>query len=155
MLTLCEDAISSGGPISPAESGVYFRLVWRHGLSDDQLQRYASELHKLSKDNPEDAFFPEALIRQLDDKWITELPSPLEALSYRINARYAQHLLRQIDGDQSGKKLELLAGYLMSCIPGCRVSVRKRIPSTDYDLVCSVDGIDLDFRSEFGRYFVC
>jgi len=155
MLTLSEDAISSGGRVSPTETGVYFRLVWRHGLADEQLQRYAHELYQLSKGNPEEALFPEALVRHLDDKWVTELPSQLEAFSYRINTRYAQHLLTQIDNDPSGKKLELLASYLMSCIPGCRVSVRRRSPSTDYDLVCSVDGIEVDFRSEFGRYFVC
>jgi len=27
--------------------------------------------------------------------------------------------------------------------------------STEFDLVCSIDGAELDFRSEFGRYFVC
>jgi hypothetical protein len=28
-------------------------------------------------------------------------------------------------------------------------------PSTDLDVVCSMEGFDLDFRSELGRYFVC
>ena len=27
--------------------------------------------------------------------------------------------------------------------------------STDYDIVCSMEGFDVDFRSELGRYFVC
>jgi hypothetical protein len=32
---------------------------------------------------------------------------------------------------------------------------RKRSHSTDYDIVCSLDGVEQDFRSELGRYFVC
>jgi hypothetical protein len=27
--------------------------------------------------------------------------------------------------------------------------------STDYDIICTMEGFDLDFRSELGRYFVC
>ena len=27
--------------------------------------------------------------------------------------------------------------------------------STDYDIICSMEGFEVDFRSEFGRYFVC
>ena len=27
--------------------------------------------------------------------------------------------------------------------------------STDYDLVCSMEGFNVDFRSELGRYFIC
>jgi hypothetical protein len=40
-------------------------------------------------------------------------------------------------------------------MPGCRTYHRRRSYSTDYDTVCSLDGLDLDFRSELGRYFVC
>lgn len=40
-------------------------------------------------------------------------------------------------------------------MPGCRTQRRLRSWSTDYDVVCSVDGHDVDFRSELGRYFVC
>ena len=31
---------------------------------------------------------------------------------------------------------------------------RKRSWSTDYDIVCSMEGFEVDFRSELG-YFVC
>jgi len=27
--------------------------------------------------------------------------------------------------------------------------------STDFDIVCSMEGFEVDFRSELGRYFVC
>jgi hypothetical protein len=40
-------------------------------------------------------------------------------------------------------------------LAGCRTMKRKQSPSTDYDLICSVEGLELDFRSELGRYFVC
>jgi hypothetical protein len=40
-------------------------------------------------------------------------------------------------------------------MPGCRTTVRKRTASSEIDIVCSVEGIETDFRSELGRYFVC
>src|SRR5207245_10589546 len=33
--------------------------------------------------------------------------------------------------------------------------MRKRSTSTDYDVVCGMEGVDLDFRSNLGRYFLC
>ena len=81
MLTLCEDAIQGGGIVPAATSGVYFRLVWRHGLADNELQRYAKELFDLACATPDRAFFPEALLQDIDDSWATELPSPNEAFS--------------------------------------------------------------------------
>ena len=44
MLTLCEDAVREQGSISPETTGVYFRLVWQHGVSDAELRRYAKEI---------------------------------------------------------------------------------------------------------------
>jgi hypothetical protein len=70
------------------------------------------------------------------------------------NSRYIQRLVSQI-GDGSGKRLELLAKYLLSCMPGCRTSGPGRSGTHQYDLVCSMEGPELDFRSELGRYFVC
>ncbi len=58
-------------------------------------------------------------------------------------------------GDKSGKTLERLASYLMACMPGCRAYTRQRSHSTDYDVVCALEGIYADFRSELGRYIVC
>src|SRR5438093_8954890 len=40
-------------------------------------------------------------------------------------------------------------------MPGCRTTRRQRSGSTDYDIVCAVEGFEVDFRSELGRYFVC
>ena len=158
MLALCEDAMEAKGRVSPEEHGVYWRLVWRHGLTDAQVQHYAQKAYEqsvaLAKENPELLLFPESLLQRIDDDWLTELPTPGEATSYRINTSYAQHLLTNID-EPTGQVLERLAQYLMSCMPGCRTMYRKRSWSTDYDLVCAMEGFDLDFRSEFGRYFVC
>src|SRR5262249_14813046 len=51
--------------------------------------------------------------------------------------------------------VEVLAEYLMSCMPGCRTRRRERSNSTDYNIVCAMEGFELDFRSELGRHFVC
>jgi len=154
MLTLCEDAISMKGEVSPETSGVYFRLVWGHGLPDAELKRYGKKIYELSKHNPEDSLFPEWILQELDQDWIAELPAPKEAGVYFANTRYIRYLMSKM-GESSGRVLERLADYILSCMPGCRTRRRQRSGSTDYDIVCSMEGFDVDFRSEFGRYFVC
>lgn len=53
MLTLCEDALRENGSVSPQTTGVYFRLVWVHGLSHAQLGQYAARFHQLALQNPQ------------------------------------------------------------------------------------------------------
>jgi hypothetical protein len=154
MLALCEDALLHKGIVDSENNGTYFRLVWKCGLSDADFRWYAKRLHEVSAADPAAAFFPEALLQELGDGWLVEIPSPQEALSYRLNGHYLDALLSRL-GDGTGTALELAAEYLMSCMPGCRTTRRVRSQSTDYDVVCRVEGVDLDFRSEFGRYFVC
>ena len=154
MLTLCEDALRDGGTIPPETTGTYFRMVWAHGMSQAELERYAKEAYDFVQRNPELALFPEAILQSMDDAWLCEMPSAAEASLYRINRFYTRYLLSQL-GASKGEALEQLAQYLMSCIPGCRVKPRTRSISTDYDLVCAIEGHGLDFRSEFGSYFVC
>ncbi len=154
MLTLIEDALAGNGTIDPEKTGVYFRLVWYHGMPDRQLRRYAEEIAGLGRDDPVGARYPERILQHLDKLWMTEFPTTAESLLYPANRRYVADLLAQT-GDKTGKTLELLADYLLSAMPGCRTYRRKRSYSTDYDIVCSLDGFDLDFRSELGRYFVC
>ena len=153
MLTLCEDAIRESGRVSPNTTGIYFRLVWG-GLPDLELQRYAKAIYKLSKNNPDDSMFPEWIIQELDQHWMTEFPSAQEAALYITNTRYIKHMLSKL-GDGSGKNLERLSGYILSCMPGCRTTLRQLTKATDYDIVCSMEGFEVDFRSEMGRYFVC
>jgi len=154
MLALCEDAITTEGNIDPESTGVYFRLVWGHGLADAELKRYANEVFELSKKNPVDSRFPEWALQGIDQNWMTVFPEPAEAAIYSANTRYIEHLISKL-GEPTGRALELLADYLLSCMPGCRTVRRQRSGSTDYDIVCSMEGLDVDFRSELGRYFVC
>jgi hypothetical protein len=154
MLTLVEDAIRGHGEVSPTDTGSYFRMVWRGWLSDADLKRYASEIYQLYESSPEAALYPEWVLQKLDREWITQAPTPQEAGVFAPNLRYINHMIGSL-ADPSGKTLESLADYLMSSMPGCRTMKRKQSPSTDYDLICSIEGLELDFRSEFGRYFVC
>jgi len=98
--------------------------------------------------------YPEAILQRVDDDWQTALPSAAEAFVYFASTRYVQWMLGQL-GAPGGKALEFLADYLMSCMPGCRTRRRTRSGSTDYDVLCSMEGFEVDFRSELGRYFVC
>src|ERR1035437_6114236 len=85
---------------------------------------------------------------------MTAYPAPREASYYRISAAYLRSLLARL-GQSQGLSLERIAQYLMSCMAGCRTKRRLGSGSTDYDLVCSVEGLEVDYRSELGRYFVC
>jgi hypothetical protein len=154
MLTLCEDAINWEGEVDPIKTGSYFRLAWQHGLTDNEIKIYAKKMYELWKQNQIDGLFPEWILQELDHNWQIEIPSPNEALIYKSNTLYLQYLIDHL-GEKSGKVLERLAEYLLMCVPGCRTSRRLRTYSTDYDIVCSIEGADVDFRSEFGRYFVC
>jgi hypothetical protein len=153
MLALCEDALREAGDVSPSTTGVYFRLVWQ-GLPTQELERYARRFFELAQKMPAEAMFPEALLQQLDDGWLTELPSAREVSSYKVNTCYLNHLLPKL-GCDAGEALELVAEYLMSCMPGCRTKRRQRSASSDYDVVCAMEGFEFDFRSELGRYVVC
>jgi hypothetical protein len=154
MLTLVEDALREHGTVTPETTGTYFRLVWGHGVSHSEVGRFAAAFARLAQESPEYALYPEALLQDVDDAWLTEFPSARKASHYRLNPAYATYLLGLL-GTSQGVALERLAEYLMSCMPGCRTKRRQRSYSTDYDIVCSVEGFEVDFRSEPGRYFVC
>jgi len=153
MLTLCEDAIRGEGLIAPGTGGVYFRLVWQ-GLREQEFHRYAREFWDLYRSASKPARFPEAILQRADNAWMTELPSPDEALFYLANETYVRFLLSRLGGG-AGDSLEILAHYLLSCMPGCRATRRVVTHVTDFDVACSMEGFDIDFRSEFGRYFIC
>ncbi|MBN1504936.1 MAG: hypothetical protein JW952_07740 [Candidatus Eisenbacteria bacterium] len=154
MLTLIEDAITMTGVVDPVKTGSYFRLAWRHGLPDIEIKRYAAESLAISGQARDHAVFPEFVLQQLDRDWLLEVPTANDAGIYVANTLYIEHLMRGLS-DASGRGLENLADYLLSCIPGCRTAKRQSSYSTDYDVVCSLEGPDIDFRSDFGRYFVC
>ena len=152
MLTLIEDAIVDGGVIRP-ERGVYFRAVWVAGLPDADVKRYATEAYTWSQSQPKEAFYPERTLRELDQDWVRP-PAPAELGIFPGNPRYIRHLIDRL-GDKSGKTLQLLAEYLLSAMPGCRTTSPQQSGTHEYDIVCSMEGSDIDFRSELGRYFVC
>jgi hypothetical protein len=154
MLTFCEDVITSKGKIDPNNSGVYFRLVWLSGLPNKEFNRYQDIIY--AKYNKSSIYcpYPEWILQDLDNDWMIEIPSLQEAQHYITNTEYINHLYKSF-GSGSGDELERVADYVLSCVAGCRTMRRAKSYSTDYDVVCSLDGIDIDFRSEFGRYFIC
>jgi len=154
MLTLIEDSITTENNINPDKSGVYFRLIWDSGIPEHEFLRYSKEIFQKYQENEEFGFFPEWILQNLDQEWMTEFPSNVEGNAYIIDKGYANYLHSKM-GDPKGESLEYLASYLMSCIPGCRTRFRQKTYSTDHDVICNIDGIYNDFRSEFGRIFIC
>ena len=155
MYTLCEDAVTFGPEKRARDSGVYFRAVWQHGMSDDLVTEYTNKAYQSSKTlGPLENRFPERLLFELDDRWMTDFPANMEFGHYHINTLYVNHFVDKL-GKSNGVGLEMLAQYLVAMIPGCRAYRRKTTPSTDLDVVGSFEGPVIDFRSELGRYFLC
>jgi hypothetical protein len=153
MMALCDDAVEQKGLVSTENTGSYFRLVWRYSLPDALFRSYAASVHEHAVADPVLSRYPEWLLLKLDDRWVSSPPSIPESHYYRANSWFIRRLLASL-GDGTGRSLEELAQYLLGEIPGCRVTRRQRSYSTDYDLVCSIAGVETDFRSELGRYFV-
>jgi hypothetical protein len=154
MYTLCEDAVAYGREKRAVGSGVYFRAIGHHGMSEQMVIDYTQLAHDRALELGESGWFPERLLAELDDRWMTESPSEEEFGRYWCNRLYVEQLMGGL-GSTAGQALERLAHYLLSMIPGCRAYPRQRTPSTDHDVVGSFEGPSLDFRSELGRYFVC
>lgn len=154
MLTLFDDAIGGQGVVPAETTGIYFRLVWGHGLSDSELKRYAGRACELFQHNPKDARFPEWILQEVDQEWMQEYPSAVETAYYRANPLYIRYLVDAL-GEPTGRVMERLADYLLSVIPGCRTYRRKKSGSTDYDVIFTLEGHGLDFRADLGRYAIC
>ena len=117
MLTLVEDAITMLGSVDPARTGSYFRLAWRHGVSDAEINRYAKEAFNLFRSDPLSGDFPEFILQDLDKNWNVEIPTPNDMGLYTTNTIYLAHLVERL-GEATGTTLERLADYLLSCVPG-------------------------------------
>lgn len=150
MLTMCEDAIRENGVISWT-SGVYNRLVWR-GMQEKELNQYAKKVYEIYQQDFPNSLYPEWILQELNQDWITSSPSSEETYFFKINKSYLKMLIENL-GESTGKYLEKLSEYFLSSMAGCRTSRRKETPSSDLDIIGSLEGYDMDFRSELGRYF--
>jgi hypothetical protein len=154
MLTLCEDAIRERGTLDAQHGGIYIRLAFEDGMADAEIARYAKTFFDLSQRHPDESRFPEWLLQEIDNDWMAECPTLAESFIYVPNIYYVRHLLHLIP-EPTGQVLERLAGYILSVIPGFRTYRRQLTPSSDYDIICGIEGLHIDFRAELGRYLVC
>ena len=153
MLAFCEDLLNDASTII-THRGAFYRGIWRHGMPEIRFTSLARQVTGSPHFNPSTTMFPEELLQDIGEDWITETPDPREVGAYTINYQYARFLLDKV-GEKSGRALERLAHYLLSCMPGVRTRRRLVSGTSEYDIVCSVDGLEQDFRSELGRYFIC
>ena len=153
MLAFCEDLLTDVGEII-RNRGAFYRGIWRHGMSEELFEALARDLRTSAHYSPTATPYPEALLQDMSEDWLTEAPDPREVGAFAANRLYVQHLISNL-GDKSGLALERVAHYLLSCMPGVRTRKRLVSGSTEYDIVCSVDGLEQDYRSELGRYFIC
>lgn len=154
MLTLCEDVIRENGRISASNSGVYFRLAW-DDMTENYLNSLSDKIINIYNENMKLGQYPEFILQRLSDTAWYLVPNTIEANHYSINYEYLGHLIGEVERDKSGIYLELLTDYIFGSMPGCRSRMRFKTRSTDLDVVCSMDGFEIDFKSEFGRYFIC
>ena len=153
MLALCEDSISYSGKPDPNQTGSYHKLVWSKRITNSQYYYYADKFWSIFLENEDPGNFPEWLLQNTDYGWVTEIPSAEESIYYVINHDYCKFLIKGL-GKSKGKNLELVAQYLLSCIPGFLPRRRALAASTDYDVLCTVQGNYVDFRSDIGKYFI-
>lgn len=155
MLTLCEDIIAARGDFAGIKNwGGYWRARAQFGMTDAEVEHLCAEMFAAHMKDPSMSRFPEWVLQQIHDEWRTELPATRESGQYIINPHYARHLLAGL-GAGDGKNLEVLTQYLLSCVPGWRAKLRERTPSSDYDVVCTLEGSPDDFRRDLGRYLLC
>ena len=95
MLTAIEDAIFHQG-IVPRNAGVYFRLVWKYGMSQADLERYSSAAAQIDKEHPDESRYPEWILQRLDQDWITEFPSAREAARFEVSRNYVNFLVASL-----------------------------------------------------------
>lgn len=153
MLTLIEDAITIDGPIDQNKTGSYFRLILR-GMTHEQFASYNEKALDVVSKYPEERIFPEWVLQEIDNNWITDVGLPQEYNQYIANKIYLKYLFQRL-GDSQGKNLERFGEYLMSCLPGVRTKKRGRTYSTDHDIICIVDRIFNDFLNLNGKYVLC
>jgi hypothetical protein len=153
MLAVVEDAVTDRGKIKSARTGTFHRCVW-NGLSEDKFLEYARQFWCLYKKHREEGRFPEWLLQEVDQEWMTDHLSIPESALCPVSEHFVRFLLEQL-GTTNGTSLERLAQYLLGCIPGCRTQRRVLSRSTDYDVLGVLEGAFTDFRSEVGRYFLC
>jgi hypothetical protein len=152
MLTLIEDALLPRTNIE--NTGSYPRLLRWYGLTDKEIKNYVYEARMIYKRFRFKSRFPEWVLQDLDSNWLNGIPIPDETILYPASKIYVNLLLGKL-GQERGKGLERLAEYILSCIPGFRTKRNQKTHSTEYDVVCTIDGSYVDFRSELGRYFIC
>lgn len=159
MLTLVEDSIrdhSESKNLNIDGGGIYFRLKHLYGMSHSDILKYSIQyFDNFDASNPI-TLFPDYLLLQTDREWATEYPSSAEFTFYLINSEYLAFLKTKLS-DGTGTALEHIAEHIMFSMPGCRTErrVQQFKNTTDYDIICSIDGPISDFRSELGRYIIC
>jgi hypothetical protein len=153
VLTLCEDTLgeAEGRGQLPTTLGAYWRARGAFSMSDTDIHDLAERLANAFHAGDQLDRFSESVLLSIGDDWKRVMPRGDELNVYRVCQPYAEALLGNL-GDGTGKALERLATYLLSCIPGCRVTGRVLTHSTDHDVVCAFDGSTGDFRDDLGRY---
>jgi hypothetical protein len=79
---------------------------------------------------------------------------------YEVNRLYASQLLesttrKRESGERvDGKELELLASYLLSCVPGFDVRSNVRTEGPQYDAIIRNRGPKSDYRADLGFYLL-
>ena len=165
MLTLIEDAIAHEGIIKPT-SGVYPRLVKPIEFSESLVNKFGEQAYKCFCECDNDLkYFPEWILQNIDNDWLDEIPNNNEYRVYIQNGEYLKYIMGLIDDlkktkskrkiNLRGDLLEYVAQYLLMCMPGNRVDRKVKTKSSEIDVLCSVEGYEVDFRSELGRYIIC
>jgi hypothetical protein len=157
LLTAVADAIRDRGNVDP-NAGVYWRAQTYQGWGDQELRPFYQECAQ--NHDPRDPLcsFPEHVLAHVRRRFSLPYSTPQELDRYEINRSYALQILKVIERKREqedtvdGKDLEMLAGYLLGCMPGFEVEPRVLSKGPEYDGIIRNRGPKFDFRSDLGSY---
>ncbi len=156
LLTAVSDAVRDKGRVGP-EGGVYWRARWLRGWEDEELDTFYSDCSRIYTSRDPLYSFPEHFLLNVRPRFILPYAAPSELDIYEVNKVYARKVLHRIQersAKVTGKDLEMLAGYLLSCIPGFEVRSDVRADDTQYDGLVRNTGPKHDFRADLGFYLL-
>jgi len=155
LLSGISDAIRDQGSVN-ANAGFYWRARWLEGLSDEEIQRFYADSFTKYQERGEFTFFPEYILPYIGQRLTAPFPSPAELNIFAVNRVYGEAILAKItqpiEKPVDGKDLELLAGYLLGCIPGFEVVMNVETGDSQVDALIRNRGPRYDFREDFGTY---
>jgi hypothetical protein len=159
LLAAISDAVRDEGKVNP-DGGIYFRAQWERGWPDQDIEHFYQDCSSTYQQGSHLRGFPEYILSKVEIPFFLPYPTIGELDIYQLNRIFADEILRVLerksqDGQRiDGKDLELLAQYLLGCVPGFEVIANVASKGPEYDGIIRNRGPKHDFRADIGHYLL-